>query len=93
MFSRLGHQNPGSRSEPIQPKMLDPDPYQINTDPKHCLYLSTEVARLPVVEVAPGREDQRPSRVRVLLVQHSDTQIGETMTIQNKNSNPEKERV
>jgi hypothetical protein len=21
----------------IQPKMLDPDPYQMNTDPKHCL--------------------------------------------------------
>ncbi len=20
----------------IQPKMLDPDPYQMNTDPKHC---------------------------------------------------------
>ncbi len=21
----------------IQPKMMDPDPYQLNTDPKHCL--------------------------------------------------------
>jgi hypothetical protein len=25
-----------SDPEGIQPKMLDPDPYQMNMDPKHC---------------------------------------------------------
>jgi hypothetical protein len=37
-FPIFGHKNPGSGSDPdwigIQPKMLDPDPYQMNTDPK-----------------------------------------------------------
>jgi hypothetical protein len=36
----FGHKNPGSGLDPdgirigIQPTMLDPDPYQMNTDPK-----------------------------------------------------------
>ncbi len=33
-LSILGHQNPGSGSVSIQPKMLNPDPDQMNTDPK-----------------------------------------------------------
>jgi hypothetical protein len=32
-FSIFGHQNPLIRIR-IQPKMLDPDPYQMNTDPQ-----------------------------------------------------------
>ena len=38
-FTIFGHQNPGSGLDPdrYQPKMLDPDPYQMNTDPKHWL--------------------------------------------------------
>ncbi len=31
----FGHQNPWIRIG-IQPKMLDPDPYQMNTDPQPC---------------------------------------------------------
>ncbi len=50
-FSTFGHKNPGSRMDPypdpdwirigIQPEMLDPDPYQMNTDPKHWQNLHT----------------------------------------------------
>jgi hypothetical protein len=29
----------------IQPKMLDPDTYQMNTDPKHCLNVDVDVFR------------------------------------------------
>jgi hypothetical protein len=37
-FSIFGHQTPWIRID-IQPKMLDPDPYQMNTDPQPWLCL------------------------------------------------------
>jgi hypothetical protein len=35
-FSVIKGLNPDPDQHGIQPKMLDPDPYQMNTDPKHC---------------------------------------------------------
>ncbi len=29
----------------IQPKMLDPDPYQIDTDPKHWYFIMADTAQ------------------------------------------------
>jgi hypothetical protein len=44
----FGHQNPWIRIS-IQPKMLDPDPHQMNTDPQHWILADLSVALLEEV--------------------------------------------